>query len=485
MPTLRCLRLAGERALRLDPTAGLDYFTRARQLAPAESRERLDLLPRLAEAHFLTNHLLEATELFEEALAGLKAAGETRSAAVVMCKLAHTLPRLGMSDRGLTREAKDLLASDDPSPEKAEVLAMHALTVLIENADNAEVLGAAAQAIVMCEQLGLPEPALALHCRAEARLMLGDAEGMRDYDRAVAAARAQGLGRERATIEFNRTGAVLVLHGPRAASRAALEGMGFARRHGLLEAYDYRTSLIADSLLSGDWDDALGQAAEVLALLEASEGPAEKLHLRSMIAHTLALRGCAGEVSNDVDSLVESARESVGAYKGEVLLAAALVRLSVGETAAARDLIRELLAVPSALLANSETIPTACRATLACGREELAQPLLQYCLSGFPPPRLPLFDHVVTTVEALLAEADGRSMQAAAGFGTAAARWRGFGVPYEEAQALLGQGRCLVALGRAPEAAAPLGAARKIFARLGAKPALGETDDLLRRVSSG
>jgi hypothetical protein len=89
---------------------------------------------------------------------------------------------------------------------------------------------------------------------------------------------------------------------------------------------------------------------------------------------------------------------------------------------------------------------------------------------------------VVTTVEALLAEADGRSMAAAAGFGTAAARWRGFEMPYEEAQALLGQGRCLVALGRAPEAATALNAAREIFARLRAKPALTETDELMRQV---
>ena len=50
--------------------------------------------------------------------------------------------------------------------------------------------------------------------------------------------------------------------------------------------------------------------------------------------------------------------------------------------------------------------------------------------------------------------------------------WLGVGMPYEEGHALLGQGRCLVALGRAPEAAAPLAAAREIFARLGARPAL-------------
>jgi len=52
-------------------------------------------------------------------------------------------------------------------------------------------------------------------------------------------------------------------------------------------------------------------------------------------------------------------------------------------------------------------------------------------------------------------------------------------VPYEEAQARLGQGRCLVALGRAPEAAPVLETAREIFARLGARPALEEAEALL------
>ena len=87
--------------------------------------------------------------------------------------------------------------------------------------------------------------------------------------------------------------------------------------------------------------------------------------------------------------------------------------------------------------------------------------------------------HTGVTCRAPLAEARGEHETAAAGFADAAARWHGFGVPYEEGHALLGQGRCLVALGRAPEAAAPLAAAREIFARLGAKPALTETDAAL------
>ena len=52
-------------------------------------------------------------------------------------------------------------------------------------------------------------------------------------------------------------------------------------------------------------------------------------------------------------------------------------------------------------------------------------------------------------------------------------------MPYEEAHALLGRGRCLAAAGRRAEAEEPLAAARGIFARLGARPALEETDELL------
>ena len=85
----------------------------------------------------------------------------------------------------------------------------------------------------------------------------------------------------------------------------------------------------------------------------------------------------------------------------------------------------------------------------------------------------------MASVHGLVGERRGEYEAAAADFADAAAGWHDFGMPYEEAHALLGQGRCLVALGRAPEAAAPLAAAREIFARLGARPALEETDAVL------
>ena len=55
-------------------------------------------------------------------------------------------------------------------------------------------------------------------------------------------------------------------------------------------------------------------------------------------------------------------------------------------------------------------------------------------------------------------------------------------MPYEEAHALLGLGRCTAALERPLQTAEPLAEAREIFARLGARPALEEAEELLASV---
>ena len=87
--------------------------------------------------------------------------------------------------------------------------------------------------------------------------------------------------------------------------------------------------------------------------------------------------------------------------------------------------------------------------------------------------------NVRASLHGLLSERHGESEAAATLFAHAATRWSDFRMPYEEAHALLGRGRCLAALGRPREAAESLAAARELFARLGARPALAETDALL------
>ncbi len=77
-----------------------------------------------------------------------------------------------------------------------------------------------------------------------------------------------------------------------------------------------------------------------------------------------------------------------------------------------------------------------------------------------------------------------RHTHAATLYAEAAARWQAFGNVPERASALLGQGRCLQALGGAG-AEVPLADARELFAPMGYKPALAETEALLEHPGRG
>jgi hypothetical protein len=127
----------------------------------------------------------------------------------------------------------------------------------------------------------------------------------------------------------------------------------------------------------------------------------------------------------------------------------------------------------------TEAVPEAVRTAIGGGDDRLAARIVQQVDSLVAASRLPLEQYVMASIDGLVRERRADHESAVASFAHAAAGWRDFCVPYEEGHALLGQGRCLAALGRAPEAAAPLAAAREIFARLGARPALEETEAAL------
>ena len=170
---------------------------------------------------------------------------------------------------------------------------------------------------------------------------------------------------------------------------------------------------------------------------------------------------------------LESEIPWIAAY---ALLAAAPVRAGLGDADAALGLLAEWEARPRPGSGPNYVayLPEAVRTALSAGDVLLAGRLATGVESI-----LPVQHNVLATLQSLVRERAGDHEAAAAGFAHAAGLWRGFGVPYEEGHAHHGQGRCLVALGRAPEAAAPLAAAREIFARLGAGPALAEVDELL------
>jgi hypothetical protein len=114
------------------------------------------------------------------------------------------------------------------------------------------------------------------------------------------------------------------------------------------------------------------------------------------------------------------------------------------------------------------------RTALAVGDGELAKRLAD----GLDA-RYPLDEHARSAARAELAEYDGELSKAARLYAEAAQGWRQFGNLPECAHALLGQGRCLVAL--ETDANEPLEQARTLFATLRYEPARADTEALLNR----
>ena len=158
----------------------------------------------------------------------------------------------------------------------------------------------------------------------------------------------------------------------------------------------------------------------------------------------------------------------------EALAAAAAAKLEAGAREEARALLAEVEQTPGAResIYYSRQLPGMLRVALQAGDPALGERMVQ----GLER-RYPLNEHVHGAAHAQLAEHAGDHLEAARVYAEAAAGWREFGNVPERAYALLGQGRCLTALGR-PEAEVPLREARDLFASMGYKPALAETEAL-------
>ena len=155
--------------------------------------------------------------------------------------------------------------------------------------------------------------------------------------------------------------------------------------------------------------------------------------------------------------------------------AAARMLLAQGHRQQASALLVELEQV-SGILADPyyvAALPALVRTALALGEPELAARLVDGVEA-----RTPLAQHALCAARAELAEASEERVEAAALYADAAERWREFGNVPERAYALLGRGRCLVALGES-EAEEPLRQARELFASMGFAPAVAEVDGLL------
>jgi tetratricopeptide (TPR) repeat protein len=338
-----------------------------------------------------------------------------------------------------------------------------------------EAIAAAEQASALAAELGLPEPAFALHFRGLARCELGEAEGLEDMRRALDLALEQGLGRETAVIHNNLAGMVGSYEGPHAALDALKEAITFCERRGITEfVLHARLNSLHFMAELGQTQEALDEAGPLAARIQAT-GDIAITYLRGLQLQLHAERGTPDEVP-DPDELVTAAREvGLPSVIAPAFVAAAQLLLAQGQPERARTLVRELddLKATGGADVFTSQLPALLRVVFA-----LDDPPLAERLSTGIDPVTPLLEHVLATIRAQLAEAAHQPADAAPLYEGAAECWREFGSVPEHAYALLGQGRCLTAVGD-PEGKAPLREARELFASMGYRPALAETEALL------
>jgi hypothetical protein len=163
------------------------------------------------------------------------------------------------------------------------------------------------------------------------------------------------------------------------------------------------------------------------------------------------------------------------------LTTAALVEYHRDEPLSALGLIEELAEATRDVDAfQAIEVVDAVRICASAGAVDFGEALLRAAETGMPPRR-----HChLETGQALLSEARGELQAASSLYAKAAEGWTELGHVLERGLALLGLGRCELGLGRANEAAASLTEARAVFAELGARPLVAETDALLEEATA-
>jgi tetratricopeptide (TPR) repeat protein len=198
-----------------------------------------------------------------------------------------------------------------------------------------------------------------------------------------------------------------------------------------------------------------------------------------MKAQVLAYRGKMSGAAALVTELLPSAR-GIGelTFAVPALVTSALVERLGGNHPAAEGLVAEFAAMTkSTPFWRAAYLPEAIRTLIACEAIAKAEELLQ----GLQP-KSNRGLHGLCSARALLAEKRGQLEEALLLFQEAVDRWRDFGHVCEEAQALLGAGRCLAALSQAGEALDILRRVRAVFVSLDAEPLLQETNSHLNRI---
>jgi class 3 adenylate cyclase/tetratricopeptide (TPR) repeat protein len=469
--TRQALVIAGDAAMGLDVARAETYYRQALELYPPGAPGRSRTLARAGRAAFQAGRVAEAVGAYEEAVAGFAAEGDVVGQGEALNRLSSVL-----WNRGESRRARDalvgaveLLERTQPGPELCSAYAQMAMDRAMSGHPQ-EALGWADKALALAEHLGgLPEERLrALDSRGVARGDLGDLGGMDDLRAALEIGLEVGAGYDTAVVYNNLIEPLWLSEGPAAALETCQEALEFTERRGLAEGTAWiRSATLMPLLDLGRWDEAVG-TADALITWERDHGGQYMAEMaRQVKARVLLWRGDPDAARALASEFLPRARDIDDLQLLVPALAvAAAVAQAVGDHTTARSLVQEVQRVVGDRGGGSwylgQHVADLVRVCVALGQRTTAETLAAQAHDGVARNR-----HALLTARAVLAEADGALDRAALGYDEAAGRWADYGHRLERARALLGAGRCLLALGRA-EGRRRLQDARAVLAELNA-----------------
>jgi class 3 adenylate cyclase/tetratricopeptide (TPR) repeat protein len=480
---VRYLVLAGDRTMRMDVQAAERHYALALTMIGTNDPTRPEILVRHGEALFQRAQFPDAAQAYEEAIAAFQRDGDDRAAAAAMVGYYSVLYKLGDARyRRLPAQALALLEQLGPSSELVQALTEQAAASFVSE-EHRESLAFAERAIALAGDMGLPEPVRALGFRGGARVALGDGQGVGDMRRALEAAMHQGLAREVAVLHNNLAEHLVRTEGPRARLELLQQGVVFVERRGMVEWMLVLEAQAVETMVDlGQIDDAMAAADALAPRIESTEDWMSLLVLRLTRGWVLTRRGEFEEARRIAEWTVAQGRDSGDPqFLAGALPLAATAMIGNGDAERAVALLVELEQIPNVRHTPSyaPNLPEAVRVAIAADDVNLATRLIHRL-----EPMYPLDEHALVTARALLAEKRGNLAEAAELFADAAERWAHFEMPWERAQALLGEGGCRLALSQSAEASDRLRAARDALVALRAGPALTRTDTLLQQATA-
>jgi tetratricopeptide (TPR) repeat protein len=474
-PAIRYLVLAGDRAMALDVPRAETLYRQALELAPLGDAGRALVLGKVARTVQLARgDLAAATSLYEEAIAAHDARGEAFPAADLAQEFIIALAFHGERQRAssLSEQLITRLESEEPSPQLARMYALKAWLP----AASSERIAWADRALDLADRLDLPDVrARALNFRGCARVIFGDPRGCDDLRDALALSLELGLVSD-TWYAYSNFSFSIMNQSPTAALKLEQEALGFVRARGMAEAAHaiaaQRLGVLAQV---GRWQELLLEADELIAWSELHGHRWTLVTAASFKSWILSSTGRVMEALRLSEALVEEAKEG---QTGDTF---SIVRIqghrAGGRPREAARLLEEMIEVQEEVQERlGPLLGDTAREAVALERHDLLLRCGPLCEGD-----LAINRHGRETWRGLSTESEGRHEEALKAFIRAESGWAGFGNPYERAHALLGQGRCLIALGRSAEAETPLLEARELFGSLGATPALEETDAFLER----